>query len=204
MYIAIYVSVIVLFCAIGLTIYGVHDKKNKERQRVLQEKAKTETPAVLQENLFTKVELDPMEKEEEPLQSQQEEQMEDFSFTGEEEAESDDLDIDTDEIDRRFKEYEEFLRKNVYNNHEVDSNHDAEDKKVDAVPFEDDYAGELFINTKNSDHDDLSELSDFDYNSLVGKSEQEIEDILQKLPLKVQQIMLSDILARRKFDDEQN
>ncbi len=239
MYIAIYVSVIVLFCAIGLTIYGVLDKKNKERQRILQEKVKDENPTVYQESLFTKVELEPKQKEEEAPLVQPEEQINDFSFGNSDEQsvepdESED-EFDGDEIDKRFKEYEEFIRKNVYSKHEnkvsnsdfgsdeenlnanvneakqdLFSDDDFDDDYDSFNDFDDDFSenpnGDALTNksVKNGKDDDFSFPPDFDYNSLIGKSEQEIENILQKLPPKVQQIMLSDILARRKFDDDEN
>ena len=255
MYIAIYVSAIVLVCVGAITFFIVKDQRNKKLAEKLKKQAKEETATVSNgvvkngdyaakgENSKTKTD-DEFAQHDIGTLPQEQTGLEDFSlqfenekkkpkpsfdlnpfnldggFTGHagksenDEVDFDDFDLDDenfgqnddgndDDLDKKFKEYEEFLRRNL----DLDDE-DLEDddflKDVEGNENDDKVApAPTFNNSKSPSAADMRALQNFDYDSLRGKSEEEIAEIIKSLPPKAQEILMSDILARRNFEDEE-
>lgn len=182
-------------------------------------------------------------------------------------------------LDDKFKEYEEFLRKNLglddddlkddaeysdddfvenldkkYNKNEnLDKNSDenfdldenfandlSEDFADDFTDFDDDFddnsknikrnltnfqqnstnfrpnsqsnfnpyadlrhnIGNVYSNSKALDNNALDAVANFDFNAVRGKTNGEILEMIKNLPPRAQEIILTDILARRMYDEE--
>ncbi len=252
MYIAIYVTVIVLLCAGAIAFFVFKDKKNQKLGEKLKQKAREESKlemkqdSVLGKEIATKIEE--LDASKEDVTQQTDSELENFSLEFEDEKKKpkckfdldpfnldgeftwdhkdekngqnakeddgfeelksfdDDEEIDDDDIDKKFKEYEEFLKRNL----------DLDDDDLN----DDDLNDDEFINSndrnfdesaknppprqaQNLDNDDLKALQEFDYDSLKGKSEEEIKQIIGDLPPKAREILLNDILSRRDFDEEE-
>ena len=54
------------------------------------------------------------------------------------------------------------------------------------------------------DSDDLDALADFDLDSLKGKSDEEIAELIKSLPPKAQELLMTDILGKKNFDDKED
>lgn len=101
----------------------------------------------------------------------------DLDFFDEEESVEEDSKDENSDLNEKFAEYEKFLRENLG----IDDD-EAEHKPIDEDEFDD--------------------FSDFDFDSLKGKSKSEIDEIIKKLSPRAKEILLSDILARKNFDDD--
>lgn len=126
-------------------------------------------------------------------------------------------DVEEDEDDK-FAEYERFLRQNLVLEDEEQSKQgddfeeinesfrlDASENEKEEESFEE-YEKflrrNLDLETDETDEDALRAVRNFDYNSIKGKSESEIRQIIKNLPPKAQEILLTDILARKNWDEE--
>ncbi len=89
-------------------------------------------------------------------------------------------------FDKKFAEYEKFLKENL----------DSEDDD------EDSYDENSYDEEENND--ELDALMNFDYNSLKGKSDEEIAELIKTLPPKAQEILMTDILGKKKYDDKED
>ena len=266
MYIAIYVSAIVLLCAGAITFFIVKDKKNKKLAEKLKQQMSEESLKPLEKNgenaeLATKDDLQTknpelngnqnglenfsLEFENEKPKTQTGFDLNPFSLddefmgrtekkmgihfpqTNDEGANGPDEQTDEDDdLDRKFKEYEDFLRRNLdlddedlaeddedFAENNVAKNNTSKRNESDLdeeFDFDDEFqpvGPENFDENSSTlprlEDDDLKALKNFDYDSLKDKDEEEIAEIIKKLPPKAQEILMSDILARRKFEDEE-
>ena len=187
-----YSIAIVCVCAAIISFFvarAVRHKKHLDNFKS-EERSKTEVASVET--------VTPAEQPKEKLLEQKNEvfdaQMEDFSLAEEEPAkptfkretvfdslEDDDDDDwdnweDDEDFKKRFADYEDFLKNDM----------DTKDKESDSSDSE------------------IDSLANFDFDSLKGKSEEEIADMIKHLPPKVQEIMMSEILTRKKYDDEED
>lgn len=225
MYIAIYVSSIVFFFAGAIGIFVFCDFKNKKIAKKLRQKNDEKNQTSLQENLNetseeTLANIEQKSKDlqngledfqlefekKEPRKSKRNFNLNPFSSGNDLKENNEEKD---DELDKKINEYEDFLKRNL----DLDDNDLDEDEMLSEPYIFDDFPTENTenlenyppkVSQKNYDFDDdLKSFQKFDYNSLKGKSEDEIEEIIKNLPPKVQEILMSDILARRKYDDEE-
>lgn len=241
MYIAIYVTAIVLVCVGAITFFLVKEKKNKKLAEKLKKQAKNEAAlnsggAAGDENSVSKTDREfsddalPQNQaglEDFSLQFEKEEKKPkpsfdlnpfklDNGFTGETDNhndESDDLDFeddgfdsenDDDDLDKKFKEYEEFLKRNLDLDDELDDEDFLKDAKFEGNENDEKIAPAPKLSRPNRpENNDLRALQNFDYDSLKGKSEEEIAELIKNLPPRAKEILMSDILARRKFEDEE-
>lgn len=200
MCVAIYSVVIVLFC-VGMVLFFV--LKNKRDKKILAKKKEEEK---LDSSQIEDVTLEEEQNKifdttEKPLEKKEFE-FEDFTLNDEQPApkiveeekkrtfvnpfafDDDDLDFEEDEddddfMDDKFAEYEDFLQNNL---HEGNNN-----------PW-----------FKSQDENVLDELKNFDFDSLKGRSESEIKEIIKNLPPKAQEILLADVLAKKNFDEKED
>lgn len=160
-----------------------HLDKFKSEEKIKMENVSLEAPTPLNE---PKKEVVETKKEVEPAK------LEDFSLAEEEPAkptfkketvfdsfEDDDDDDwdnweDDEDFKKRFADYEEFLK------NDMDMNE----------------------NTNDSSDSEIDSIANFDFDSLKGKSEEEIAEMIKHLHPKVQEIMMSEILTRKKYDDD--
>lgn len=98
-------------------------------------------------------------------------------------------DDDDDFFDEKFAEYEKFLRENL------SSEEDDDDLEDDTSVIDFDTV---------DDSDDLDALADFDLDSLKGKSDEEIAELIKNLPPKAQELIMTDILGKKNFDDKED
>ncbi len=204
MYIAIYVSVIVFLCICAIVFFVVRDKKIKKKQQILLEKELKNQQDEGKQTEQTEVQeikpqkIDDANFEDYTLQIEEPAAVKPPSSidlnpfqTYADEEESDEQ--DDDDVDNKFKEYEDFLRNKL--NIDDDFDEDESDMR--------DFLDQVKKDTDSEEsQDDLEALKNFDYNSLKGKNEEEIVEIIKSLPPKAQQILMTDILARKNFDDE--
>lgn len=88
----------------------------------------------------------------------------------------DDFD-EEDDFDDRFEEYEKFLKENInFGDEEEES-------------FEDEAV--------------VDEVAKFDFRKVQGKSDDEIREMLKDFSPKARDVIMADILAQRKFEDEE-
>lgn len=144
------------------------------------------------------------ENDEDDIQNLTEDE-DDFSDFEEEEDKS---------LDDKFKEYEEFLRKNLDLDDDFDINEDETDENLDAAEdFEATVGKEtswknpqlstpVALNYDVPLDDDLNLVANFDFNSVKGKSQEDIMEILKDLPPRARELILTDILARKLYEEE--
>lgn len=202
MYIAIYSIGIVLVCT-GIVLFFVlkhrRDKKILHKLKT-EEKDTASKDGIVETTLEKELSDKPIEKEM-PSTIEENPVFEDFSldfesmkdmktekefpkrdFVNPFDFEDDEEEVDEDDddfMDEKFAEYENFLKKNI----------DFED--------DDDW-------TNEEEDDDLNAVKNFDFESIKGKDESEIREIIKSLPPKAQEILLGDILARKNFDDKED
>lgn len=111
------------------------------------------------------------------LENKEEDEGMDIDLFDEEDASEENSKDENADLDAKFAEYEKFLRENL----------GIDDDEVD---------------DKTNDEDEFDDFSDFDMNSLKGKSKSEIDDFIKNLSPKAKEILLSDILSRKNFDDD--
>ena len=205
MFVAIYLAVIVLVALAIVLFFVLKNKKDKKR---LNSKLKENQTAVetLEANA---AEIEPLQSEESVETKEEPEQVaefEEFSLDSEEktgvklhnkyslrrtkpinpfdledeeeiEEDEENFDEEDENLNNRFEEYRKFL----------DQNFDFDDEE------------ELEQN-----ENELDALADFDFDSLKGKSEVEIAEIIKDLPPKAQELLMADILARKNFDEKED
>jgi hypothetical protein len=219
-YVIIYVCAIVLICAVGIFVFVKKSKRDKNRLNELKKQDKLADVKLTTTDQTA--EILPNEKENLTQSEKTEDMFEDFSLDGEEKkqknessssknffvnnvdfddfgVEEDDeipqgFEDDEDSLEEKYAEYEKFLKSNL---EDVETDSDAED-------FDEE---EKLENQADNDSDeledeDLKALADFDFNSLEGKNESEILELIKNLPPKAQQILMTDILRRKKYEDE--
>ncbi len=219
MYVAIYCVVIAVVCALAVSIFVIVDKKDKKRAQQLRQDAqgqKSEKESLPKHDLS-------VVKESLPIKAEADAKFEDFSLDNHQHqprrAEAplkinpfDFEDDEIDDIDHKFEEYEKFLRKSLelddadeINQGEVVAEpEDAEDAEAADADFDYDKFLRSGLGKKDVVVDsELDALTNFDYSSLRGKTDTEIREILDSLPPKARELLMTDILARKKFDDEE-
>lgn len=127
------------------------------------------------------------------------------NFREEHEDDEDFDDFGDDDLNAKFAEYEKFLRENLNLD---DDDLDSDDDMI-ARQDKDANKDALQTNQGNLDgaefgdlEDEYAALSKFDFNSLRGKNPSEIKNIISSLPVKAQEILMTDILARKNYDDD--
>lgn len=225
MYIWIYCAVIVLFCAGAILFFFL--KKNKDRKRFEEHKrqieaenveegindlSNVESEKIMEEVKPQNVELENFALETDEIKDKPENELDDpfaVNLQGNMGREKEMENIHyrrnrfahasrprmepSSSIDDKFAEYEEFLRRHLESESNENKSPEDEFPKFD---FENEI---VRPERKKSDYD---ALADFDFDSLQGKTEDEIKDIVKDLPPKAQEILLSEILAKKKYDDE--
>ena len=212
MYIALYCVVIVVFCALVVTFFVVRDLKHKKNYKKLNENKEMQPSNDVM-----------LGKETEPdfiggTELKKEVEFEDYNFEDGNETVKrgttkplrinpfgfDEGADDESELDDKFEEYEKFLRQSL-DLDEDDNQKDKKDEEDDDKKFEE-YEEflrrNLDIDDKQNDTSDIDALANFDFNSLRGKSETEIDEILRTLPPKARELLMTDILAKKNYDEE--
>lgn len=226
--IALYCAVILLFVGIAVTIFVVKLQKDKKRYKKLHESGEdgSQSKPVVEEKPMDKFEEPVVQKEVQQQEIKQEvsAEFENFSLGGEMEEkqdmprrrpfqvnpfEEDDDEKDDEDVDDKFAEYERFLRENLDLDDEDEEENEKEEQDNEQTESDDKFSEyeeflrkNLDLDNHDDDEKDLRALRNFDYSSIKGKSESEIRQIIQKLPPKAQEILLTDILARKNWDDE--
>ena len=202
----LYICVIIVFCAALIGLYFFFAKRDKKRYDTLQNaKEKVEK----QEQNDTEIYAVKSEKEieEEAMKEKQDQtDFEDYVWSDDQNEKSPaqrssfDFSDEDDETDKKFSSYEEFLRKNLGDLNFDDDDEDEETKEEDE---REDYAfNEKSMDFSNDHHHTSRPKTSFSLDDFKGKSLSEIHKMIEHLPPRVQEIMLEDILKRRKFDDE--
>ncbi len=178
----VYIGAIIVFVGIGITIFVT--SKKKEHKRL--EKLSQEQPPVV----ITDAAQDELFKEktaEQPLVTETTEKsqdaqlsvvngdgLEDFSLDQDAQEEKVLEDNEDDEIDRRFAEYQKFLRENLDMDNEEESGEVDQDN-----PYE-----------------------NFEPSDFMDKSPDEVSEMINKIPRRMQEILFSNALGRRDIEDE--
>ena len=223
MYIAIYVCAIVLAVAMIVLFFVLRNKKDKKHLNDYKNSKVENTDRIMKEadlpqNLEKVQEIHKVEitKEAPPKIDAT---FEDFSLDGnknatsksgkkaevriqdnnqflssvDDEDENEEMQINDDDdddfFDEKFAEYEKFLRENL------SSEEDDDDLEDDTSVIDFDTV---------DDSDDLDALADFDLDSLKGKSDEEIAELIKNLPPKAQELLMIDILGKKNFDDKED
>ncbi len=133
-------------------------------------------------------------------------------------AKSEEVEEDEDDnafLDAKFAEYEKYLRENM-NFDDEDEEDNFEHDNVENMPIVDDGFDDFDLDKIVEDLDednfkmtprkrkDIYAEYGFDIDSMKGKSPEEIAEIVKKLPANVQEMVLTDILSRKNFDDEED
>ena len=223
MYIAIYVCAIILVFAMIVLFFVLRNKKDKKHLNDYKNSKAENVDRIMKEvdlsqNLEKVKEIDRVEiaKDEPKVDAT----FEDFSLDGKKNATSkpekkaevgvqdnntffnpfvDDEDEneetqyndedDDDFFDEKFAEYEKFLRENL----SFEENDDKVEDDTTVIDFD-----------TVDDSDDLDALADFDLDSLKGKSDEEIAELIKSLPPKAQELLMTDILGKQNFDDKED
>lgn len=178
----VYIGAIIVFVGIGITIFVISKKKEQKRL----EKLSQEQPPVVIKNV-TQDEPFKEKTAEQPLVTETEEKsqdatlsdlnadgLEDFSLDQDVQEEKVLEEDEDDEIDRRFAEYQKFLRENLDMDNEEES-------------------GEM-------DQDDPYE--NFDPSEFMDRSPDEVSEMINKMPQQMQEILFSNALGRKDIEDE--
>lgn len=245
MYIAIYISAIVVFVGIALWVFWAKQKKDKKRlaglkdgfpmqpledglplteekqsqENVLVSKNEKEFADAKKEHSHAKKEINLGENVQEnvPKNSHvgaEEAQFEDFSLDAEEKQSQTknkfatiggkkfdklfDFDDEIDDFD------DDFPKVNDDDKLSEDEMAKYEKSLRDSLKFDMDEEFEKFNRRKMPSFENSSPFSgmgDFDVEKLRGKSEAEIMDMIKEFPPKAQEIILTDILARKSWED---
>ncbi|MDE6583347.1 MAG: hypothetical protein K2K31_01690 [Clostridia bacterium] len=126
-----------------------------------------------------------------------------------------DEDDDNAFLDAKFAEYEKYLRENMNFDDDEEDNFENNDNVV-GMPVVDDGLDDFDLDKIVEELDDGSAKTfpksrneiykeyGFDINSLKGKTPEEIAEIVKGLPSNIQEMVLTDILSRKNFDDEED
>lgn len=208
MYIILYVCAIILV-VVGIVLFFVLRRKKDKEHLDNYKKTRIEQAEKIIKNEETALSL-PKEIEKMPEEKKKMDVvLEDFSLDGEsvnkangnKEAQNNDLEesfvpfdsqeetndfdeSDEEFFDKKFAEYEKFLRENL----------DADDDDEEPQYNED----------EEETNNELDALINFDYDSLKGKSDEEIAEIIKTLPPKAQEVLLNDILGKKNYDDKED
>lgn len=223
MYIAIYVCAIVLAVAMIVLFFVLRNKKDKKHLNDYKNSKVENTDRIMKEadlpqNLEKVQEIHKVEITKE-VPPKIDATFEDFSLDGnknatsksgkkaevriqdnnqflssvDDEDENEEMQINDDDdddfFDEKFAEYEKFLRENL------SSEEDDDDLEDDTSVIDFDTV---------DDSDDLDALADFDLDSLKGKSDEEIAELIKNLPPKAQELLMIDILGKKNFDDKED
>ncbi len=107
----------------------------------------------------------------------------------------DDEDNGDDNFDEKFAEYEKFLRESL--------RYDSEEDELKNVTNREN-SGNNDVEEELEGNDALNALTDFDFDSLKGKSDDEIAELIKSLPPKAQELLMTDILGKKNFDDKED
>ncbi|MGN1200923.1 MAG: hypothetical protein ACI4R8_01480 [Candidatus Caccovivens sp.] len=183
MYLAIYICAIVLVASLIVTCFVLHAKSDKKRKEDFKAQREKEEIALL-----PKLELPQEEPKqlEEPLE---EFSLEDVDISDKNEVEkkqvvnhfdSNNTDFDAQKkiMNEKFETYEKFLRDSM--------------ESVDDLQIDDD----------DDDENELEAIMNFDFDSIKGKSKEEILEITKDLPKRVRKLILDDTLNEDDEEDE--
>ncbi len=209
MYIAIYVAVILCVGAGMVTSFVLYQKKQKQRANSLKKQRSKQLEEVFIETDESKKKSKKTEKTEhiEPVAEQIVEQapvepkiepvFEDYDFDGDKkskpstkeivdklnqslEDDEEDVYVSNTDFAKKFAAYEKFLEE------------EDDEEEEDVNPFRNDELTEL----------EAQAVANFDYDSLQGKTENEIKDMTKHLPRAAQEIILTEIMHRRTDDED--
>ncbi len=179
----VYIGAIVAFIGIGFTIFLVSKNKQEKRLQKLSEENITtlevnELPeSLVKENVAEEnLEINASQKTAENKEVLTGE-LESFSLDFDEKSSDNSKqneDGEEDEIDRRFAEYQKFLRENL----QMDDEEDGFGPEIEGQPPE------------------------FETTDFTDKSPDEIADMVKNLPPQMREILLSNALGRKDFDEE--
>ena len=179
----VYIGAIVAFIGIGFTIFLVSKNKQEKRLQKLSEENITtlevnELPeSLVKENVAEEnLEINASQKTAENKEVLTGE-LESFSLDFDEKSSvnsKQNEDEEEDEIDRRFAEYQKFLRENL----QMDDEEDGFGPEIEGQPPE------------------------FETTDFTDKSPDEIADMVKNLPPQMREILLSNALGRKDFDEE--
>lgn len=217
MYIAIYVSVILLVGAGMVASFVLYQKKQKQRVNCLKkqrsqmlEEISIETDKTKKKSKKTEktAQTEPVEEvsvepliEQPPVEEKIEPVFEDYDFDGDkkdkkpstkevvdrlnqslEEDDDEEIYVKNSDFAKKFAAYEKFLEEE-----------DFDEEDDDGVnPFKNDDLTEL----------EATAVANFDYDSLQGKTENEIKDMTKHLPRAAQEIILAEVMHRREDEED--
>lgn len=113
--------------------------------------------------------------------------------------------------DKNLSAYERFLRQQLLDddddidddiNNLTNNSENPFSSPFDDNPFDDDKPNSFNEINPLKENAHSSSLDNFDFDTLAGKTESEIKELIKDLPPKAQEIILTDILARKNWDDE--
>ena len=218
MYIALYCVVIAVLCGLVVTYFVVRDVKHKKKYKELNKDkdvdvqhksplpSEKDEPSVSLENEVTEQKVE-AEFEDFTLNGADEEiakrgtsrplRINPFSFDEEDDKE--------DDVDAKFAEYEKFLRQslNLDDQEEKKKENAEEDDDKKFAEYEEFLRRNLDLNDEDNQKSDIDALAKFDFDSIRGKSRAEIDEILRTLPPKARELLMTDILARKNYDEEE-
>ena len=175
----LYIGSIVLFIIVAFSISIFARKKQQKRIQKLNNKQEESSQEVF-ENTDLNLQAENSSIEEMSKDSEKESEiksfeqnLEDFALDKDEELQFQIPDNeDEDELDRKFAEYQKFLRENL-------------DMDEDSMPPE--------IRTG---------FEDSDYGEFLNKSPDEIDEILKNSSPQTREILLSNVFARKEFEED--
>lgn len=118
-------------------------------------------------------------------------------------------------LDAKFAEYEKYLRENMNFEDDEEDNFERDDNVV-GMPAADDGFDDFDLDKIVDDMEDnnvrifpksrteIYKEYGFDMKTLKGKTPEEIAEIVKSLPANIQEMVLTDILSRKNFDDEED
>ena len=192
----VYISAIILFVGTVILVSVVSQKKENKRLNDLSNEPdekveivskKAYAKSLTKENNITeknnqieqsepdKIEIEKDRVQEIELSSKNENELEDFSLDDEELSNgSADNEMDEDDLDRKFAEYQQFLRDNL----NLDDDSDAEN-----------FNAENFSRRMRNDEENI---------------EEDISESIKHLSPKMREILISNALGKRSFEDDQD
>ncbi len=175
----VYITAIIVFVGAAILTAFLSNKNEKKRLKKLSENQLDEKPleieATSDDMAIQQPIIETKEKpvEDVPLQTE----FQDFQLDKDEEIQFESTDMDEDdELDRKFAEYQKFLRENL---------------DMDEGP---EFPPEM-----------INRFETGQYDESMGKSPDEIAEALKDMPPHLRDVLLSNALARKEFeDDDQN
>ncbi len=134
------------------------------------------------------------------------------------EEKTNDYDDDDDNafLDAKFAEYEKYLRENMnFDDEDEEDNFEHTDNGVNMPEADDGFddfdldkivedLDEENVKTSSRKRKEIYAEYGFDIDAMKGKSAEEIAEVVKRLPANVQEMVLTDILSRKNFDDEED